>query len=176
MCSCFAGHLQRLTKISKRGGCPLISGESWEEFGWPSRSGQAHRLHRVPGDPRSLTPHCDPPAAAAPEAERGVGVGVGGWHTPAPRCISSAASARLKPWQPTPHPLNNNSWHLIALFLFILFSNWVQPRKLWLPVLECFDSGTVNCLISWANTILRNFSLYTMAALCERRGSPFRPW
>lgn len=59
-------------------------------------------------------------------------------------------------------------------FLCILFSNWVQPRKLWLPVLECFDSGTVNCLISWTNTILRNFSLDTMARLCECHGSPFR--
>lgn len=75
--------------------------------------------------------------------------------------------------EPTP-PASQQSTASNCSFLFILFSNWVQPRKLWLPIFECFDSRTVNCLISWTNTILRNFSLYTMAWPCECHGFPIQ--
>lgn len=36
-------------------------------------------------------------------------------------------------------------------FFCLLFSNEAQPRKSWLPLLECFDSGTANGLVSWTN-------------------------
>lgn len=40
-------------------------------------------------------------------------------------------------------------------FFCLLFSNGAQPRKSWLPLLECFDSGTANGLISWTNMTMK---------------------
>lgn len=89
-----------------------------------------------------------------------------------PHCLLSAYSiCRFQPWQPAHWP--NNS--CISLCLpFVLFSNCTQPRKFWLPTLSVLTQG-LSCLISWTNTILRSFSLYTMARIWECHGFPFRP-
>lgn len=89
-----------------------------------------------------------------------------------PASFLHIASAGLQPWQPAHWP--NNS--CISLCLpFILFSNCTQPRKFWLPTLSVLTQG-LSCLISWTNTILRRFSLDTMARIWECHGFPFRPF